>query len=104
MQTHGMRASSQVQDYNIALIGKKAQDFAAKTPKPTDQPLPASIGNCGFTHIKTLTTRLGDDPPETASPDAGSAATFTNGGTAVSHEPPSRDWRVPRSAILSSYA
>ena len=85
LQTYGS-APSWVQDYNIALIGKKALDFAAKTPKPTDQPLPASIGNCGFTHIKTLTTRLGDDPLETASPDAGSAATFTNGGTAVSYD------------------
>ena len=85
LQTYGS-APSWVQDYNIALIGKKAPDFAARTPKPTDQPLPASIGNCGFTHIKTLTTRLGDDPLETASPDAGSAATFTNGGTAVSYD------------------
>lgn len=85
LQTYGS-APSWVQDYNIALIGKKALDFAAKTPKPTDLPLPASIGNCGFTHIKTLTTRLGDDPLETASPDAGSAATFTNGGTAVSYD------------------
>ena len=85
LQTYGS-APPWVQDYNIALIGKKALDFAAKTPKPTDLPLPASIGNCGFTHIKTLTTRLGDDPLETASPDAGSAATFTNGGTAVSYD------------------
>ena len=85
LQTYGS-APSWVEDYNIALIGKKALDFAAKTPKPTDLPLPASIGNCGFTHIKTLTTRLGDDPLETASPDAGSAATFTNGGTAVSYD------------------
>ncbi|TIP02939.1 MAG: hypothetical protein E5X72_18595 [Mesorhizobium sp.] len=85
LQTYGS-APSWVQDYNIALIGRKALDFAAKTPKPTDQPLPASIGNCGFTHIKTLTARLGDDPLETVSPEAGSAATFTNGGTAVSYD------------------
>ena len=85
LQTYGS-APSWVQDYNIALIGKKALDFAAETPKPTDQPLPASIGKCGFTHIGALTTRLGDDPLETASPEAGSAARFTNGGTAVSYD------------------
>jgi uncharacterized protein len=85
LQTYGS-APSWVEEYNIALIGKKALDFAVATPKPTDQPLPASIGKCGFTHIKTLTTRLGDDPLETASPEAGSAATFTNGGTAVSYD------------------
>ncbi|NUS22392.1 MAG: hypothetical protein HOQ25_21825 [Mesorhizobium sp.] len=85
LQTYG-NAPSWVQDYNIALIGKKALDLAAKTPQPTDQPLPASIGKCGFTHIKALTTRLGDDPLETASPEAGSAASFANGGTAVSYD------------------
>ncbi|RAZ88785.1 hypothetical protein DPM33_21785 [Mesorhizobium hawassense] len=85
LQTYG-NAPSWVEDYNIALIGRKALDLAAKTPKPIDQPLPASIGKCGFTHIKALTTRLGDDPLETASPEAGSAATFTNGGTAVSYD------------------
>lgn len=85
LQTYGS-APSWVQDYNIALIGKKALDFAAETPKPTDQPLPASIGKCGFTHIEALTTRLGDDPLETASPEAGSAGRFTNGGTAVSYD------------------
>jgi uncharacterized protein len=85
LQTYG-NAPSWVQDYNIELIGKKALDFAAETPKPADQPLPTSIGKCGFTHIKALTTRLGDDPLETASPEAGSAARFTNGGTAVSYD------------------
>ncbi|WP_217570822.1 lysozyme inhibitor LprI family protein [Mesorhizobium sp. GbtcB19] len=85
LQTYG-NAPSWVEDYNIALIGKKALDLAAKTPKPADQPLPASIGTCGFTHIRALTTRLGDDPLDTASPEAGSAATFTNGGTAVSYD------------------
>ena len=85
LQTFGF-APPWVQDYNMALIGKKALDFAARTPKPTDQPLPEAVGKCGFTHIKTLTTRLGDDPLETASPDAGSAATFTNGGGAVSYD------------------
>jgi len=85
LQTYG-NAPQWVQDYNIALIGKKALDFAARTPKPTDQPLPVSIGQCGFTHITALTTRLGDDPLETASPEAGSAARFGNGGTAVSYD------------------
>jgi len=85
LQTYG-NAPSWVQNYNIALIGKKALDFAASTPQPIDQPLPEAVGQCGFTHIKTLTTRLGDDPLETASPDAGSAATFTNGGGAVSYD------------------
>ena len=85
LQTYG-NAPQWVQDYNIALIGKKALDFAAKAPKPADQPLPASIGKCGFTHIRTLTTRLGDDPLETAPPEGGSAATFTNGGAAVSYD------------------
>ncbi|WP_245489419.1 MULTISPECIES: lysozyme inhibitor LprI family protein [unclassified Mesorhizobium] len=85
LQTYG-NAPSWVQDYNIALIGKKALDLAAKTPQPTDQPLPASIGKCGFTHIKALTTRLGDDPLEAAPPEAGSAASFANGGTAVSYD------------------
>ena len=85
LQTYG-NAPAWVQDYNVALIGKKALDLAAKTPKPADQPLPASVGTCGFTHIKALTTRLGDDPLEAASPEAGSAATFTNGGTAVSYD------------------
>lgn len=85
LQTYG-NAPPWVRDYNLALIGKKALDFAARTPKPTDQSLPEAVGKCGFTHIKTLTTRLGDDPLETASPDAGSAATFTNGGGAVSYD------------------
>ncbi|UVK45394.1 hypothetical protein BPNPMPFG_000925 [Mesorhizobium sp. AR07] len=77
---------SWVQDYNIALIGKKALEAAARNPKGIDQPLPSAIGQCASTHIETLTARLGDDPLETASPDAGSAATFTNGGTAVSYD------------------
>jgi hypothetical protein len=75
-----------VQDYNIALIGKKALEAAARNPAGTDQPLPSRIGQCASTHIETLTTRLGDDPLETAGPEAGSAATFTNGGTAVSYD------------------
>ncbi|MFD1986947.1 hypothetical protein ACFSOZ_31415 [Mesorhizobium newzealandense] len=75
-----------MQDYNIALIGKKALETAARNPDGTDQPLPSAIGQCASTHIKTLTTRLGDDPLETASPDAGSAATFTNDGGAVSYD------------------
>ncbi|TPN86512.1 hypothetical protein FJ987_06135 [Mesorhizobium sp. CU2] len=85
LQTYGF-APPWVQDYNVALIGKKALDLAAHTPNPADQPLPASVGKCGFTHIKTLTTRLGDDPLETAPPEGGSAATFTNGGGAVSYD------------------
>ena len=85
LQTYG-QAPSWVQDYNVALIGKKALDTAARNPGAADRPLPSSIGQCAPTHIKTLTTRLGDDPLETASPDAGSAATFTNGGTAVSYD------------------
>lgn len=85
LQTYGS-APSWVEEYNIALIGKKALDLAARTPRPVDQPLPSSIGRCGFTHIKTLTARLGDDPLATASPEAGSAATFTNGGAAVSYD------------------
>ncbi|UDL90594.1 hypothetical protein LGH82_04375 [Mesorhizobium sp. PAMC28654] len=85
LQTYG-QTPSWVQDYNVALIGKKALDVAAQGSKNADQPLPSSIGQCASTHIKTLTTRLGDDPLETASPDAGSAATFTNGGSAVSYD------------------
>ncbi|WP_245438059.1 MULTISPECIES: lysozyme inhibitor LprI family protein [unclassified Mesorhizobium] len=85
LQTYG-NAPSWVQDYNIALIGKKALDTAAGNPGNNDQPLPSAVGQCASTHIKTLTTRLGDDPLETASPDAGSAATFTNGGGAVSYD------------------
>lgn len=85
LQTYGA-APSWVQDYNVALIGKKALETAARNPKGNDQPLPSAIGQCASTHIKTLTTRLGDDPLETASPDAGSAATFTNDGTAVSYD------------------
>ena len=85
LQTYGA-APSWVQDYNVALIGKKALDTAARNPDAADQPLPSAIGQCASTHIKTLTTRLGDDPLETASPEAGSAATFTNGGTAVSYD------------------
>ncbi|QND64755.1 hypothetical protein HB777_13255 [Mesorhizobium loti] len=85
LQTYGS-APSWVQDYNIALIGKKALEAAARNPAGTDQPLPSAIGQCASTHIETLTTRLGDDPLETAGPEAGSAATFTNGGTAVSYD------------------
>ena len=85
LQTYGA-APPWVQDYNIALIGKKALEAAARNPNGTDQPLPSAIGQCASTHIKTLTTRLGDDPLETASPDGGSAATFTNDGTAVSYD------------------
>jgi len=85
LQTYGS-APSWVQDYNVALIGKKALDAAAGNANGTDQPLPEAIGQCASTHIETLTTRLGDDPLATASPEAGSAATFTNGGTAVSYD------------------
>ncbi|MDG4881535.1 lysozyme inhibitor LprI family protein [Mesorhizobium sp. WSM4884] len=85
LQTYGT-VPSWVEEYNIALIDKKALDLAARAPKPADQPLPSSIGGCGITHIATLTTRLGDDPLATAGPEAGSAATFTNGGTAVSYD------------------
>jgi uncharacterized protein len=85
LQTYG-NAPSWVQDYDLALIGKKALEAAARNPNGTDQHLPSAIGQCASTHIKTLTARLGDDPLETASPEAGSAATFTNGGTAVSYD------------------
>ena len=85
LQTYGF-APPWVQDYNIALIGKKALDAAARNPGNKDQPLPSAVGQCASTHIKTLTTRLGDDPLETATPDAGSAATFTNGGGSVSYD------------------
>jgi len=85
LQTYG-NAPSWVQDYNIALIGKKALDTAARNPGNNDQPLPSAVGQCASTHIKTLTARLGDDPLETATPDAGSAATFTNSGGAVSYD------------------
>ncbi|WP_051371227.1 lysozyme inhibitor LprI family protein [Mesorhizobium loti] len=85
LQTYG-NAPSWVQDYNIALIGKKALDAAAHNPGNKDQPLPSAVGQCATTHIKTLTARLGDDPLETATPDAGSAATFTNGGGSVSYD------------------
>jgi len=85
LETYGS-APPWVQDYNTALIGKKALDFAAGASNAVDQPLPSSIGKCSFTHIATLTARIGDDPLATASPEAGSAATFTNGGTAVSYD------------------
>jgi uncharacterized protein len=85
LQTYG-NAPSWVQDYNIALIGKKALDAAARNPGNRDQPLPSAVGQCATTHIKTLTTRLGDDPLETAPPEGGSAATFTNGGGSVSYD------------------
>ena len=85
LQTYG-NAPSWVQDYNVALIGKKALDAAARNPGHKDEPLPSAIGQCASTHIKTLTARLGDDPLETATPDAGSAATFTNGGGSVSYD------------------
>lgn len=85
LQTYG-NTPSWVQDYNIALIGKKALEAARRNPGHIDQPLPSAIGQCASTHIETLTTRLGDDPLETATPEAGSAATFTNGGGAVSYD------------------
>jgi uncharacterized protein len=85
LQTYG-NAPSWVQDYNIALIGKKALDAATRNPGNKDQPLPSAVGQCATTHIKTLTTRLGDDPLETAPPEGGSAATFTNGGGSVSYD------------------
>ena len=85
LQTYG-NAPSWVQDYNIALIVKKALDIAARHPGSPDQPLPSSIGQCALTHITALTTRLGDDPLETASPEAGSLARFSNDGAGVSYE------------------
>ncbi|TIU48127.1 MAG: hypothetical protein E5W19_19300 [Mesorhizobium sp.] len=85
LQTYG-NAPSWIQDYNIALIGKKALEAAGRNPGHVDQPLPSAIGQCASTHIKTLSARLGDDPLETASPEAGSATTFTNGGGAVSYD------------------
>ncbi|QPC95248.1 hypothetical protein GA829_22115 [Mesorhizobium sp. INR15] len=85
LQTYGS-APSWVQDYNVALIGKKALETASRAPKNAEQPLPGSIGQCGLTHVKSLTARLGDDPLETAGPESGSAATFVNGGTAVSYD------------------
>ena len=48
LQTYGS-APSWVQDYNIALIGKKALEAAARNPAGTDQPLPAAIGQCAST-------------------------------------------------------
>lgn len=77
-------APSWVENYNEALIGKKA--LAAARNSNADQPLPTSIGQCAMTHIATLTARLGDDPLDTASSDSGSAATFTNGGAVVSYD------------------
>jgi uncharacterized protein len=85
LQTYGT-APSWVQDYNVALIGKKALDTAARHPGSPDRPLPSSIGQCAFTHITALTTRLGDDPLETAGPEAGSLARFSNGGAGVSYD------------------
>ncbi|MES0131335.1 lysozyme inhibitor LprI family protein [Mesorhizobium sp. M0029] len=85
LQTYG-NAPSWVQDYNIALIGKKALDTAARHPGSPDHRLPSSIGQCALTHITALTTRLGDDPLETAGPEAGSLARFSNGGAGVSYE------------------
>ena len=86
LETYG-DAPTWVQDYNLALIGKKALEAAAHTPRDADQPLPAALGQCAPTRIATLTARIGDDPSlATAPPEAGSAATFTNGGTGVSYE------------------
>jgi uncharacterized protein len=85
LQTYGF-APHWVEAYNEGLIGKKALNTGAREPKNADQSLPASVGQCSVTHIKTLTTRLGDDPLATASPEGGSAATFVNGGSAVSYD------------------
>jgi len=70
----------------VQRMRKKALDTGAREPKGANQPLPAAIGQCSVTHIATLTTRLGDDPLATASADGGAAATFVNGGSAVSYE------------------
>jgi uncharacterized protein len=75
-----------VESYNEALIGKKALDVAAKAPRGADQPLPAKIGSCAVTHITALTTRLGEDPFETAPPEAGTLVQLANGGVGVSYE------------------
>ncbi len=85
LQTYGF-APHWVEAYNEGLIGKKALNTGAREPKNADQSLPASVGQCSVTHIKTLTTRLGDDPLATAPPEGGSAATFVNGGSAVSYD------------------
>jgi uncharacterized protein len=85
LQTYGF-APHWVEAYNEGLIGKKALDIGASEPKNADQSLPASVGQCSVTHIKTLTTRLGDDPLATAPPEGGSAATFVNSGSAVSYD------------------
>jgi uncharacterized protein len=85
LQTFGF-SPHWVEAYNEGLIGKKALDTGAREPKGANQPLPAAIGQCAVTHIATLTTRFGDDPLATASADGGAAATFVNGGSAVSYE------------------
>ena len=85
LQTYGS-TPHWVEAYNEGLIGKKALETGARESKNADQPLPALVGQCSVTHIKTLTTRLGDDPLATAPPEGGSAATFVNGGSAVSYD------------------
>ena len=99
-QTYGM-APSWVGDYTIALIGRKALEIAARHPDSADQPLPLSIGECAFTHIATLTTRLGDDPLETAGVRRPEALRHSPMAVRQSPTSVSRGWPVPRSAIRS---
>jgi uncharacterized protein len=85
LQTYG-DVPDWVWSYNEALIGRKALDAAAGAPGDAEQPLPARIGGCGLTHITGLGPRLGDEPLQSAPPEAGSAVSFANGGGGVSYD------------------
>ena len=85
LETYGT-SPDWVEAYAESMIGAKAREFAKRAQTARDEPLPGRIGQCTTTHISTLTVRLGDDPLEGGGPDDGSAASYENGGTAVSYD------------------
>jgi len=93
LQTYGY-APSWVAAYTEGMIGHKAMTFAAAASKAVDQPMPKTLGQCALTHIAALTTRLGEDPLESADPSAGSLVRFSNDGIQVSYD---RDYGLANS-------
>ena len=84
LQTFGAMPSW-VGSYVEGLIGREAIETGKQTPQNVDQPMPEKVGQCAVTHIAELTTRFGE-PLESASADAGSAVSFSNGGAQISYD------------------
>ena len=59
---------------------------AQRRPAPRNDPPPARIGTCAYTHVRQVTQRLEDGVTHRVIPDSGSAVTLANGVYQVSYE------------------